>query len=165
MGSVGSGASLAKPPYLQVSRRHLGRIPVGPWHRRPLGLRGRKHWASVGGGLQACHEDHIAPGATPRCNSSASVSTFLNSYAQYIGPRPSADRCCAYSRFWMIWLMNASVEPLEVACHSAVSAGESSKTCSAQADTSATMRSVRRSIIVMICRRCRHVFCRSLLRY
>ena len=62
--------------------------------------------------------------------SNASVSTFLNSYAQNMGPRPSDARCLLYSRFWMSWLMKASVDPLELASQSAVSAGESSKTCS-----------------------------------
>ena len=76
---------------------------------------------------------------TARCVSNASVSTFLNSKAQNMGPRPSPARCCAYSRFWISWLTNASVLPLELACQSAVSAGVSSKTCSAHtADKSAT---------------------------
>ena len=74
---------------------------------------------------------------TPRCIISASASTFLNSYAQKTGPRPSAARWLATSLFWMSLAMRASVEPSEVACHIAVRSCESSKTASAPTDAAA----------------------------
>ena len=82
------------------------------------------------------------------------MSTFLNSYAQNMGPRPSDARCCAYSRFWISWLINISVCPDEEACQRVVSAAESSNTCSA--DTAATANAKRARECRITCNGTRH---------